>query len=146
MSGLVAELYGQRLREQGQFSGRSLDAICPFSQLICDGGGNRDMARIQSSDAQLAPLFTYRVSEQTNGYFPCGVCSVEQAKKEALWAICPRRLLTLGKSVFDTKHRNLAIKLLELAGFERGEEIDVWSEIQLSERSKKGATFNYRLD
>ncbi len=146
MSSLVAELYGHRLRQKGQLSGRSLDAICPFSTLQCDGGGNRDMARIPSSDEQLAPLFTYSVSEHTKGYFPCGVCSVEQAAKGAIWAICPRRLLTFGKSVFSTRHRDLAVRILKLAGFQSGQPVDVWSEISLSERSKEGKTFKYRLD
>ena len=94
MSTLVGELYGQRLTKKGQMSGRSLDAICPFSKKLCDGGGNRDMARIRSSDEQLAPLYTYNVSQQGDGYFPCGVCSVEQVAKDTLWAICPRRLRT----------------------------------------------------
>jgi len=146
VSTLVGELYGQRLKKKGQMSGHSLDAICPFSNRLCDGGGNRDMARIRSSDEQLAPLYTYSVSEQTGGYFPCGVCSVEQTAKGALWAICPRRLLTFDQQVLETEHRNLVLKLLQLAGFQRGEPVDVWSEVTLNERSKQGATFNYRLD
>lgn len=127
-------------------SGKSLDAICPFSKKLCDGGGNRDMARIRSTDEQLAPLYTYSVSQQADGHFPCGVCSVEQVAKGALWAICPRRLLTFDEQVLETEHRSLVLKLLRLAGFQQSEPVDVWSEITLNERSKQGATFNYRLD
>ena len=146
MSSIVAELYGHRLSEKGQLKGASLKAECPFRGELCDGGGNRNMARVPSSDTSLSGLFAQSVSKSTNGFFPCGICSVKQVTKGAIWAICPRRLLTFSRGIFETRHRDLALRIFRLAGFKSGESVDIWSEITLKETSEQGAVFNYRLD
>lgn len=113
---------------------------------LCDGGGNRDMARVPSSDPSLGPFFDKSVGEATGGHLPCGVCSVRLPKEDVLWAICPRRLLSFNSKGVASKQRNLASRLFSIAGYKHGEEISVWSEVSLSESGESGARFNYRLD
>lgn len=55
-------------------------------------------------------------------------------------------MLTFNDQVFSSSHRELAKKVLQLAGYKTGDLVDVWSEITLSEKSNQGAIFNYRLD
>ena len=156
---VVAELYGQRLTKSemdldvyGQRPTKSemdLDicrhAHCAFTESTCDGGGNRDMARVEAHDSSIGHLFSPSVGRDTGGWLPCGVCSVDFATGKT-WAICPHRLFAIGPRGIASKHRALARKLFAVAGFRSGQEVSVWSEITLREKSKTGSSFNYRLD
>lgn len=83
---IVEELYDQRLRGQRQSHASQrlrqpqidLDACrlarCPFMNATCDGGRNRDMARVSASEERLRPFFNDTVERTTGGYFPCGIC------------------------------------------------------------------------
>ena len=142
---VVEELYGQPLSE-GMDQAACRTAVCPFMDATCDGGGNRDMARVVASDPALGPFFDRRVGEATGGYLPCGVCSVRLPRDDVVWAICPRRLLTFGPQGVSENQAELASKVFALAGFEPDEEVSVWAEVSLSEVGTAGGRFNYRLD
>lgn len=80
-----------------------------------DGAGIRDMARWPASNQPLAPFFDSSVGSSSGGYIPCGICSVETSHDR--WAICPRRLLTLGVKRPSTRQNPLLQSILSLAGF-----------------------------
>ncbi len=136
----VAELYGQLMHDK---SNMDLDACrrawCVFRDDRCDGGGNRPMARVEASDPSIGHLFSQSVGESTNGWLPCGVCSVQGG--QGVWAICPHRLFAIGPQGVASKHKVLGQRVFRLAGFLPGDEVSVWSEVTLSEES-----FRYRLD
>lgn len=142
---LVEELYGQRL-VGGMDQRLCRTAICPFMNAVCDGGGNRDMARVPASDAALSPFFDRGVAESTGGYLPCGVCSVRLPKEDVTWAICPRRLLSFSGDGVSPAQTNLVRRLFAIAGYEPGELVRVWPEVSLRETGPNGSRFNYRLD
>ena len=121
-------------------------AICPFLRATCDGGGNRDMARVAASDPSLGPFFDRQVANATGGYLPCGVCSVRLPREDVVWAICPRRLLAFGPGGVAASQARLANRVFAIAGFEPGEEVSVWTEVSLVEVGTSGGRFNYRLD
>ncbi len=121
-------------------------AWCPFMDAICDGGGNRDMARVDASDPALGPYFHKEVGQATNGYIPCGVCSIRLPKESTVWAICPRRLLSFRGSGVAEQQADLANRIFALAGYQPNQEVSVWSEVSLSETGAGGARFKYRLD
>lgn len=141
---VVNELYGQRLDGPEMDMDVCRNARCQFMDALCDGGGNRDMARVEAHDSSLGHLFAPAVGRETDGWLPCGLCSVRSAKG-AVWAICPHRLFAFGPDGVADKHRDLAARVFKLAGFESGEHVSVWSEITLHEKGPSGA-FNYRLD
>ena len=142
---VVEELYGQPLAGAiDQAACRT--AVCPFTRATCDGGGNRDMARVEASDPALGPFFNRHVGETTGGHLPCGVCSVRLPRDDVVWAICPRRLLTFGPNGVSDSQAELACKVFDLAGFDPGEEVSVWPEVSLQEVGAGGGRFNYRLD
>ena len=142
---VVAELYGQELTESGMEMNVCRRAWCAFVEATCDGGGNRDMARVSASDETLGHLFSPSVGRETNGWLPCGVCSVRSAKGK-VWAICPHRLFAIGPAGVAAKHAVLAKRVFRLAGFRPGQQVTVWSEISLQETGKSGSRFSYRLD
>lgn len=120
-------------------------AWCAFRESDCDGGGNRDMARVRASDETLGHLFAPSLGRRTDGWLPCGICSVRTAKGD-IWAICPHRLFAFGPGGVADRHNSLARKVFRLAGFRPGTELSVWSEITLHEKAKSGKAFRYRLD
>ena len=112
---VVHELFGEILTNSGDQSGRFRMAKCPhMAGKQCDGGGNRNMARWPANDQPLAPFFDSSVG-RTDGFIPCGVCSVAT---DQAWAICPRRLLTLDADEPSPEQRHLLSRVLSLAGFQ----------------------------
>lgn len=142
---VVAELYGLPLD-------KSIDvqacrtAQCPYMGDLCDGGGNRDMARVRAADPSLGPFFDRAVGERSGGWLPCGVCSVRLPRSDATWAICPRRLLAFHQDGILDAHAKLIERIFKLAGYSGGDEVDIWSEVSLSDVGEDGARFNFRLD
>lgn len=155
---LVEELYGHRLTGDSQDTAAQgspaaqvdpvlfRQARCPFMNAICDGGGNRDMARISASDESLGPYFERSVGSSTSGYIPCGVCSVRLPRDGIVWAICPRRLFCFTRDGVGEQHAELAKRIFSVAGYRPGDEISVWSEVSLRESGENERSFNYRLD
>ncbi len=155
---LVEELYGHRLTGESRDNApqgppaTQVDPLlfrgarCPFMNAICDGGGNRDMARISASDESLGPYFDRSVGKITDGYIPCGVCSVRLPRDGIVWAICPRRLFCFTKEGVGEQHAELANRIFSVAGYRAGDEISVWSEVSLRESGENDRSFNYRLD
>ena len=142
---VVAELYGQGLEASGMDLDVCRRAWCAYTGSVCDGGGNRDMARVEADDPTLGHLFSQSLRRQTDGWLPCGVCSVRMSSG-GVWAICPHRLFAFGPDGIAEKHRALARKVFQLAGFQPGEKVSVWSEITLQEKGIGGRAFSYRLD
>ena len=142
---VVAELYGQPLDGSDMDLDKCRRAWCAFTDSTCDGGGNRDMARVEAHDDSLGHLFSQSLGRQTGGWLPCGICSV-RTMKGPVWAICPHRLFAFGPQGVSDRHHELAKKVLRLAGFRSGQSVSVWSEITLSETGKAGSKFKYRLD
>lgn len=142
----VNELFGNALTESGAQGGDCRQAVCPHMGKLCDGGGNRDMARWPAIQQPLASLFDASVGRDGDDYIPCGVCSIRlsgAAESSTDWAVCPRRLLTFEGDGFSDAQRPLGEKVLRLAGFAPGDKIAVWSEITLSDRANN---VRYRLD
>ncbi len=142
---VVAELYGQPLEESGMDLDTCRRAWCAFTESVCDGGGNRDMARVEAHDPTLGHLFAQFLGRQTDGWLPCGVCSVRTTQGN-MWAICPHRLFSFGPNGVTGRHSALARKVFRLAGFQSGEQVSVWSEVTLREKGTGGGSFSYRLD
>ena len=137
---VIHELFGQKVTHSGCHKGELPKASCPFMDgRLCDGGGNRDMARWPAGDQPLAPFFSDEIRKAGGDFIPCGACSVATSEKE--WAICSRRLLTFkGRSKDQEELRN---RIVSVAGFTSGDRVKVWSEITIRhERSH----VNYRLD
>ncbi len=99
------------------------------------------MVRWRSQDQPLAPLFDASVGVESGGFIPCGVCSVQISQTP--WAVCPRRLLAFGAEQASEAQKLLQDQILSLAGFANGDDVNVWSEIALSDAA---TGTDYRLD
>ena len=138
---IVAELFGHQFGSHKSTSAIK-DAICPYTQDRCDGGGNRDMANIAlASDSGIRARFSPSVIK--SGSVSCAICSV--GMKDGPKIICPRRLLNFGSNGYSEQHKNIVKLLCKTAGFTMGSKIDFWTELSLNFK-QDSLKFQYRLD
>ena len=144
----VKELYGLPIGEGGDRREIIRQAHCPHMMAQCDGGGNRDMARLPANDQTMAELFDPAVGSLSGGFIPCGVCSIHVASSRESdtgvdWAVCPRRILTFQNGGFSVSQTPLAQRSLQLGGFQKGDRVSVWSEVRIIDRQ---LGIDYRFD
>ncbi len=138
---VVAELYGHKFGSAESLSAVS-DAICPYTQNLCDGGGNRDMANIAlASDSGIRARYSPKVIQ--SGKVSCAICSI--GMNDGPKIICPRRLLNFGSNGFSDQHSNVVKLLCKTAGFSSNATVDFWTELSLNFR-QGNLKFIYRLD
>ncbi len=137
----MAEIYGHPFGSK-EANAAITNALCRFTGEQCDGGGNRDMARIQlDSDSGIRARFSPEVIAKK--IVSCAICSVNM--KQGPQIICPRRLLNFGNNGYSV-HQEATVKLLcKIAGFSSGASVKFWTEMSLNftEGAKR---FQYRLD
>lgn len=104
----------------------------------CDGGGNRDMARVSlRDDASLRSHFT-----GVGNDVACGICSVQQPTGQE-WVICPRRILCFGG---NDSQRDVVEQTLVLGGWEPPQRLAIWREVRVNVKCENGKKFNYTFD
>lgn len=122
------------------------EALCPFMNAKCDGGGNRFMSELLLKDHPELRKF-FKSMERV----PAGICSIQLSDNLPPWIICPRRLLYMGRKADNntlagiTQHR-----LFSLCNFPPDSTIGVWAEtkVKYSDRSENGdeVLFDYTFD
>jgi hypothetical protein len=142
---LFYEVYGACLSdasEQAEFQRRN--ALCPYTNSLCDGGGNRHQTAIKLDQSPLKSYF----SDNLKRVVP-GICSIGYGSDA--WIVCPRRLLGFNnesdKTIPDTnaslqEHER---KALLAAGVPSGIRLGVWSEVYLQFK-EDGTDINYHFD
>jgi hypothetical protein len=140
---IVSEVYGLPIHLTGVKLPNILDAICPYTRKVCDGGGNRDMAQVSlAADAGIRARFSAAVIKAAS--VSCGICSVRLNNDD--WIICPRRLLNFSSEDGWSDEQSSIVKLIfDNFAFKKKSIVGIWNEISI--REKQGdAEFNYRLD
>ncbi len=103
-------------------------AVCPFTENVCDGGGNRHQTKITfTPEHDLRHAF-----DETLTHVVPAVCSVDYGDDQ--WVVCPRRLMGFKNEQNTIPPVNLALQKHEReallgAGLVAGVEYGVWSEI-----------------
>jgi hypothetical protein len=118
------------------------NALCPFTDSPCDGGGNRHQTKIKLEASDLRNSFNPALASVVPG-----VCSIRHAEKT--WIVCPRRLLGFA----PTTDMVLSPQILQeheqqallAAGLPAGVELGVWPEVYLNYGDDE-STINYHFD
>lgn len=119
-------------------------AQCPFTTLICDGGGNRHQTKITlSRDPELARYFDNHLEKVIPG-----VCSI--GYESEVWVVCPRRLFGFKTEESGLPLINHALQaherdVLFAAGIPRGVDVGLWSEVYLRYEDND-SEINYHFD
>lgn len=140
----IFEIFGYKIDDNSQEANyHRKNAICPFMDCECDGGGNRYLSHINLSNVpELKTIYPKKE------LIPSGVCSLQLRVNDMPWIVCPRRLLVLGKSnIGKKKHQKFAEDLLfRYAKYRNGQTIGVWPELKMkfeSNNKKFDYTFDY---
>jgi hypothetical protein len=137
------EVYGNDVYDQSPsivFERQS--AYCPFTESICDGGGNRHQTKIRLENSRLRDRFNTDLTSVVPG-----VCSIESGGE--VWIVCPRRLLGFKNPstpiVVNATLQEHEKAALIAAGVPKGIEMGIWSEVYLQYGDDQSA-INYHFD
>jgi hypothetical protein len=136
---LIAELFRHSVAHPSQEASSNLaKAHCPHLRDTCDGGGNRDMARLTlRDDPGLRARFDAPVLKA--GTVSCGICSVGPVKNP--WIVCPRRLFSITSAGICPGNPHLQDMISRLMKGSCGKELRV------SSMGREGdVRFNYSFD
>ena len=138
------EVYGRDVYDQSEIAvAERKAAYCPFTENVCDGGGNRHQTKIKLSGSELRGFF----NDDLSSVIP-GICSIQYGNDT--WVVCPRRLLgffsKLSKipNVNESLHAHEREALLN-AGVPKGIELGVWPEVYL-QYGDNDTSINYHFD
>ena len=136
---IIYEIFGKPVKiiAPTDLKARKL-ALCPFTESLCDGGGNRHQTKITL--AKKPPLREF-FDDSLDKVIP-GVCSIcygaEKSKNNDREArvVCPRRLLGFKNESNNIPDTNVALKkhereIMLSAGIPRNIDIGVWAEVYL---------------
>lgn len=137
------EIYGNDPYDQSEnIVAERKSAYCPFTESLCDGGGNRHQTRVRLESSELREFF----NPDMLTVIP-GVCSIEHG--DDIWVVCPRRLLGFKRNN-EVITENFSLKdhekeALIAAGLPMNVELGIWSEVYLQYGDDE-SSINYHFD
>jgi len=80
------EVYGRDVYDQSEVAvAERKAAYCPFTENVCDGGGNRHQTKIKLAGSELRKFF----NDELSSVIP-GICSIQYG--DETWVVCPRSI------------------------------------------------------
>ena len=140
----IYEIYG---RDPSDKADNTLNerkaAYCPYTESLCDGGGNRHQTKIKLEGSELRQAF----DNELKSVVP-GICSIESGGDA--WIVCPRRLLGFDSKPNGVPALNASLKQHEKdalikAGLPQNIELGVWPEVYLK-FNIEDTSINYHFD
>ena len=138
------EVYGRDVYDQSEVAvAERKAAYCPFTENVCDGGGNRHQTKIKLAGSELREFF----NDELSSVIP-GICSIQYG--DETWVVCPRRLLGFFSrrnevpNINESLHPHEREALIE-AGVPKGVELGVWPEVYL-QYGDEDTSINYHFD
>jgi phage antirepressor YoqD-like protein len=146
MKNEIFELFGYTLDRQGNDVAYSRkNCLCPFTNNVCDGGGNRYQTFLTQRNVEQNGLQSY-FSKRLKA-IPPGVCSL--LVKDVRWIVCPRRIFAFS-SQENTEHNDFVVSLLKkYCELIPNKNIGIWSEVKVKysdENDDKAKSFDYTFD
>jgi hypothetical protein len=140
----ILEIFGHdpQSSERSIVTGRK-SALCPYTEAVCDGGGNRHQTKIKLAKSELRNYFDPNLESVVPG-----ICSIEYGG--ASWIVCPRRLFGFSPQGQSIPRINHTLKTHEKtalteAGLPKGIDLGVWAEVYLKLGSED-SEINYHFD
>jgi hypothetical protein len=143
----IFELFGHTIDDKSEKALLNRkNCICPFTNNVCDGGGNRYQTFLTKSDVGKNNLTKYFSKDLK--LVPPGVCSL--LVKDVRWIVCPRRIFSFAIEN-DTYHNDFVVSILKkYCNLENEKSIGIWSEVKVKysdENEEDDAkSFDYTFD
>jgi hypothetical protein len=148
MKNQIFELFGHQVNDKSPKAEHyRKNCICPFTNNLCDGGGNRYQSFLSKQDVEKNNLTGY-FSEDLKIVAP-GVCSL--LVKDTKWIVCPRRIFSFSRTEEINYHTSFVETLLKkYCKLIAGKKIGVWSEVKIkyseSNDDDESKSFDYTFD
>ena len=108
------EVYGRDVYDQSEVAvAERKAAYCPFTENVCDGGGNRHQTKIKLAGSELREFF----NDELSSVIP-GICSIWQQKEKC-------SLIFYKEIMAESFLRKTAFNNTFLSGFTFGNKISV---------------------
>lgn len=125
-----------------------IEGICPMTNTICDGGGNRHQTRLKEEDIKSLFPLENDVS-YIRGRIPA-VCSITYENSKQHWIVCPRRIFSFPKNVdkqiaYKPVIAPHELQLINLLDFGSNKKIGIYPEVYLK-ASDDDSEINYHFD
>lgn len=128
---VIFELFGYPLSDHSLEAQQNRQrALCPFMGKECDGGGNRELSRV---DLTKNPSLRAAFSLHPGDTAAAGVCSIQVVEDASPWIVCPRRLLSLGRQgaglrSYQGRTESAVLSYLDYAS---GTQLGIWPEVKM---------------
>ncbi len=149
MKNQIFELFGHHVDDKSAKAEHyRKNCICPFTNNLCDGGGNRYQTFLSKNDVDKNGLTEYFSKELK--IVPPGVCSLNV--KDVKWIVCPRRIFSFSNSDKKNYHTNFVASLLnKYCQLEKDtKRIGIWSEVKVKYKEDtdddEAKSFDYTFD
>lgn len=148
MKNQIFELFGHEVDDKSaKAEYYRKNCICPFTNNLCDGGGNRYQTFLSKNDVQKNGLTKY--FSKALKIVPPGVCSLNV--KDVKWIVCPRRIFSFSKANEKNYHTNFVGTLLKkYCQLEKSKYIGIWSEVKIKysedNDDEETKSFDYTFD
>lgn len=138
------EVFGEKVGDHLDKS-LLLDGICPMTNAICDGGGNRHQTKLRSKE--LDNIFP--VGQEIKGNVPA-ICSITYENSDQHWVVCPRRLFSFPKNADKIVGHEPVIRdheksLIDALDFDDEAVVGIYPEVYLK-FSDEESEINYHFD
>lgn len=142
---VIFELFGYPIENQDEdVTNSRKQALCPFMEVKCDGGGNRNQTKILLKEND---SLSHYFDRNLDSVIP-GICSIVAG--EDIWVVCPRRLFAVRNITEGVPEVNRAFQaherdILLQTELPKGQDIGIWSEVYVKQQVA-GAEINYHFD
>ncbi len=148
MKNQIFELFGHEVddkSEQAEYYRKN--CICPFTNNLCDGGGNRYQTFLTKNDVDKNKLTKYFSKDLK--IVPPGVCSLYV--KDVKWIVCPRRIFSFSNAHEKNYHTSFVGTLLKkYCQLENTKQIGIWGEVKIKyskdNEDDETKSFDYTFD
>ncbi|MDR1654274.1 MAG: hypothetical protein LBS01_11650 [Prevotellaceae bacterium] len=146
MKNQIFELFGYVLDKQDDKAVYyRKNCLCPFTNNICDGGGNRYQTFLTQKNVEQNDLQNYFSKDLK--LIPPGVCSL--SVKDVQWIVCPRRIFAFSNQE-NTEHNDFVVSILKkYCELIPNKNIGIWSEVKVKysdDSDDEAKSFDYTFD
>ncbi len=128
MKNHIYEIFGFKPNDNSKLALKyKKNCICPFTEIICDGGGNRYQTFIKPITLKSTSLENY--FNKSLKLIPPGVCSIKT--NEDIWIVCPRRVFSISEVKSNSQLRHFSHSILSKYLKLSENKVGVWPEVKV---------------
>jgi len=128
MKNQIYEIFGFKPDDNSKLAIKyKKNCICPFTEVLCDGGGNRYQTFIKPITLKSTTLEKY--FNKSIKLIPPGICSIKT--NDDIWIVCPRRVFSISDVKSNSQLRHFSNGILSKYFNLLNNKVGIWSEVKV---------------